>query len=264
MTDARLPLRSSLLGLLAVLALACRPASSEEIRVAVAANFLKTLQQLAPAFEQRDGDHLAISAASSGQLYAQIEQGAPFDVFLSADSERPKRLESEGLAVAGSRFTYATGTLVLWSPRAGIVDPNGQVLRSDRLHVLAIADPKSAPYGAAAQQVLTAMKLWDSLNAEHRIAVAQDINQAWQFAASGNADMAFIARSQLQAADSAAAGAAGSSWEPPASLYSEIRQDCVVLTGSARIPAAQSFTRWLRSDPQALALIRAAGYRVEE
>jgi molybdate transport system substrate-binding protein len=242
--------------------LASWPALADELNVAVAANFLKTLQQLAPLFEQSSGHHLAISAASSGQLYTQIKQGAPFDVFLSADSARPKLLESEGLAVPGSRFTYAIGTLVLWSPRPGVVDARGDALRSAQLHMLAIADPNSAPYGAAAQQVLIAMNLWDRLNAEHRIAIAADINQAWQFAATGNADMAFVAKSQLVGAEPSAGGGAGSQWEPPTSQYSEIQQDGLVLAHSARLPVAQSFAHWLHTDRQALAMIRAAGYRL--
>jgi molybdate transport system substrate-binding protein len=240
------------------------PALGDELNVAVAANFLKTLQQLAPMFEQSSGHHLVISAASSGQLYAQIKQGAPFDVFLSADSERPKLLESEGLAVSGSRFTYAIGTLVLWSPRAGVVDAKGEALRSAQLHMLAIADPKSAPYGAAAQQVLIAMNLWDRLNIEHRIVVAQDINQAWQFAATGNADMAFVAKSQLVGAEPSADGGVGSQWEPPPSQYSEIQQDGVVLAHSGRLPVAQLFAHWLHTEPRALAVIRSAGYRLSE
>jgi molybdate transport system substrate-binding protein len=244
--------------------LSWRTVSADELNVAVAANFLGTLQQLAPKFEQASGHHVVISSASSGQLYAQIKQGAPFDVFLSADSDRPKQLESEGLGVAGSRFTYAIGTLVLWSPREAVVDADCKVLRSAQLHMLAIADPKNAPYGAAAQQVLTAMGLWDSLNSEHHIAVAQDINQSYQFAASGNAEMAFIAKSQLATPNPLNHGAAGSSCEPPSSQYTEIAQDGVVLTHAAHAAAAQAFTHWLASDRQALAAIRTAGYRIRE
>jgi molybdate transport system substrate-binding protein len=240
------------------------PAAAEELNVAVAANFLGTLQALAPRFEQSTGNHLQITSASSGQLYAQIVQDAPFDVFLSADSDRPQKLEAEGLVVPGSRFTYAIGTLVLWSPRAGVVDADGRLLRSTELHLLAIAEPKNAPYGAAAQQVLTAMGLWDSLNREHRIAVAQDINQAWQFAASGNADAAFVAKSQVSGASPLKSGDAGSLWAPPQSQYNEITQDGVILAHSSKQPTAQAFMHWLRTDRQAIGIIRAAGYRVRE
>jgi molybdate transport system substrate-binding protein len=244
--------------------LLCLPAAADELNVAVAANFLSTLQQLAPKFQQASGHTLAISAGSSGQLYAQIKQGAPFDVFLSADAERPKQLESEGLGVAGTRGTYAIGTLVLWSPRPGVVDGDGKVLQSAQVRLIAIADPKNAPYGLAAQQVLTARGVWDAFNADHRIAMAQNINQAWQFAATGNADVAFIAKSQLAAPGPDAKPITGSSWEPPQSLYSEIDQDGVVLTHSSKRAAADSFMHWLRSDQQAIALITAAGYRVRE
>jgi molybdate transport system substrate-binding protein len=238
-----------------LLLLACLPAAAEELNVAVAANFLGTLQQLAPKFEQASGHHLVISSGSSGQLYAQIKQGAPFDVFLSADADRPKLLESEGLGVAGSRFTYAIGTLVLWSPRPGYVDAAGKVLQNGHVRLLAIADPKNAPYGAAAQQVLTALGVWDDFNRDHKIAMAENINQAWQFAATGNAELAFIARSQINAE--------GSWWEPPQSQYAEIDQDGVVLTHSGKRAAAEAFMRWLRGDSQAIALITAAGYRVK-
>jgi molybdate transport system substrate-binding protein len=243
--------------LLSLLLLVWLPARADEINVAVAANFLGTLQQLAPGFEQASGHRLVLSAGSSGQLYAQIQQGAPFDVFLSADSERPRLLETQGLGVAGSRFTYAVGTLVLWSPRASVVDARGNILRSSDFKLLAIANPDSAPYGAAAKQVLLAMGIWDQINRDRRIAMGQDINQAWQFAVSGNADLAFIAKSQLK-------DASGSSWEPPQSQYSEIDQDCVILARSSKQSSARVFTGWLRTDSQAVALIAAAGYRVKE
>jgi molybdate transport system substrate-binding protein len=252
------------LGLACCCLLAWHTARADDVTVAVAANFLGTLQQLAPQYEQASGHHLVISSASSGQLYGQIKQGAPFDVFLSADSDRPKLLESDGLGVAGSRFTYAVGTLVLWSPRAGAVDADCKVLRSPQLHMLAIADPKNAPYGAAAQQVLTAMGLWDPLNAAHHIAIAQDINQSFQFAASGNAEMAFIAKSQLTTPNPLNQGSPGSTCEPPASQYAQIAQDGIVLSHSTHQAAAQAFTHWLASDDKALKAIRTAGYRVRE
>jgi molybdate transport system substrate-binding protein len=254
--------RRTLLSLL--LLLVWLPAGADEINIAVAANFLGTLQRLAPEFEQASGHHLVLSAGSSGQLYAQIKQGAPFDVFLSADSERPRLLETEGLSVAGSRFTYAIGTLVLWSPRVGVVDEGGKILHSLNFKMLAIANPDAAPYGAAAKQVLTAMGIWDQINRDGKIAQGQDINQAWQFAASGNADMAFIAKSQLNAVNAQNNGASGSSWEPPRSQYGEIDQDCIILASSTRQSAAQAFTRWLRTDRQAVGIVAAAGYRVRE
>lgn len=245
---------------IAALFIAALPASAEEINVAVAANFLGTLQKLAPKFEQASGQHLLLSSGSSGQFYAQIHEGAPFDVLLSADSERPKQLEAEGLAVAGSRFTYAIGTLVLWSPRAGVVDRDGQVLRSGGYRMIGIAEPRNAPYGAAAQQVLEAMGLWQQLNHDGKLAIGENINQAWQFAATGNADMAFVALSQV----SSDGVITGSYWLPPQSLYLPLEQDAVMLTRSGKRAAAEAFLNWLRKDPAAIATIKAAGYDVKE
>jgi molybdate transport system substrate-binding protein len=250
--------------LLAIALLIALPVSADQINIAVAANFLGTLQQLAAQFQQATGHELVISSASSGQLYTQIKQGAPFDVFLSADSERPQQLESEGLGVAGSRITYAIGTLVLWSPQPDVVDAGGKVLQSGHIRMLAVADPKNAPYGAAAQQVLTALGLWEPLNQEHKIAMAENINQAWQFAATGNAELAFIAKSQLHAPTAATGTAAGSSWEPPQSMYGEIDQDGIVLTRTQKRAVAEAFMQWLHHDARATATIIAAGYRIRE
>lgn len=251
--------RPFITGVLAVLTLfAALPARADEINVAVAANFLGTLQKLAPAFEQATGHELVLSSGSSGQFYTQIRQGAPFDVFLSADSERPRRLEAEGLAAAGSRFTYATGTLVLWSPKSGLIDNEGKVLGTGNFRFLGMADPRTAPYGAAARQVLEHLGLWDKLNREKKIVRGESINQAWQFAASGNAELAFVALSQVIAADGSVRG---SYWSPPQSMYSRIDQDGVILARTTRKAAAAAFMEWLHNDPVALAAIRAAGYR---
>jgi molybdate transport system substrate-binding protein len=251
---------SALAAWMALAALWAPPVWAEELNVAVAANFYGTLQQLAPKFEQASGHRLLLSSGASGQFYTQIREGAPFDVLLSADSDRPKQLEAEGLAVAGSRFTYAVGTLVLWSPKAGVVDAEGKVLRSGRYRMLAIGDPRNAPYGAAAQQVLTAMGLWDQLNRDKRLAVGENITQAWQFAATGNADMAFVALSQV----SVDHVISGSYWLPPQALYAPINQDAVILARTGKRATAEAFTKWLREDPQAIATIKAAGYHVRE
>jgi molybdate transport system substrate-binding protein len=233
-------------------------AAAADLHVAVAANFSGPLQQLAPLYERGSGHHLLISAGSSGQLATQIRQGAPFDVFLSADVEKPEQLEREGLTVAGSRCIYAIGTLVLWSPQAGLVDQSGEVLASQRFHLLGIANPQTAPYGSAAQQVLQHLKLWDTLNTDHRIVTGENITQTWQFAASGGADLAFVALSQVIGTNG---HIEGSSWLPPQSLYSPIEQGAVALAASQQSPAAQSFLHWLRNDPEALDVIHAAGYR---
>ncbi len=263
-TQHRMRLGTRRLAVLCLLAmvsgLSWPAARAEELNVAVAANFFGTLQKLAPKFEQSSVNKLLLSSGSSGQFYTQIQQGAPFDVLLSADSDRPQKLEAEGLGVAGSRFTYAIGTLVLWSPKAGVVDRDGKVLRSGAYRMLGIADSHNAPYGAAAQQVLTALGLWDQLNQDKKLAVGENINQAWQFAATGNVDMAFVALSQVSDGNAIS----GSYWLPPQALYTPLTQDAVILTRSSKRALAETFLKWLRQDTQAIAAIRAAGYHVPE
>jgi molybdate transport system substrate-binding protein len=234
------------------------PVQAAELHVAVAANFSGPLQKLAPLFQQASGHQLVISAGSSGQLYTQIKQGAPFDVFLSADTDKPQQLEKEGLAVPGSQFTYAVGSLVLWSSKPGVVDADGKVLQSQRYHLISIANPQTAPYGTAAQQVLTKLGLWDTLNQEHRIVTGENITQTWQFAASGNVDLSFVALSQVLGADG---NIAGSSWLVPQSLYDPIEQAGAIVAATKEKAAAEAFMTWLHTDPVALAAIRSAGYR---
>jgi molybdate transport system substrate-binding protein len=234
------------------------PALSAELHLAVAANFSAPLQRLAPMFEQASGNKLVISAGASGQLYTQIKQGAPFDVFLSADTDKPRQLESEGLAVPGSRFIYAVGTLVLWSPKPDLVDDDGKILKTMSYHFIGVANPQTAPYGTAAQQVLTQLGLWDRLNQEHRIVIGENITQAWQFAATGNADLAFVALSQVLGEGDAISG---SSWRVPQSMYEPIEQGAVIIASTHEKAAATAFATWLRTDPAVLAAIRAAGYR---
>jgi molybdate transport system substrate-binding protein len=215
------------------------------------------LQKLAPQFERASTHKLVLSSGSSGQLYAQIVQGAPFDVLLSADAEKPKMLESAGLAVPGSRFTYAVGTLVLWSPKAGLIDRGGQILQARSYRFVGVADPDNAPYGAAAREVLRTLGLWDQLTQEHKLVTGENITQAWQFAASGNVDMAFVALSQVLLSDGSISG---SSWLPPQSMYTRIDQDAVVLALGSHRAAAEAFASWLHHDPLALAAIQSAGY----
>jgi len=255
--SARLPSAARIL--LLALALAA-PAGAEQLNVAVAANFFGTLQKLAPKFQQASGIELLLSSGASGQFYTQIREGAPFDLLLSADADRPKQLVADGLAIPGSRFTYAIGTLVLWSPKADLVDRDGKVLRDGAYRMLGIAEPRNAPYGAAAQQVLASLGLWDKLNQDKKLAVGENITQAWQFAATGNVDMAFVALSQV----SSDGVIAGSYWLPPQSLYAPLDQDAVILMRTGKQAAAEAFMNWLRKDPQAIATIRAAGYDVRE
>lgn len=231
-----------------------------EIRVAVAANFHATLQALAPAFTAATGHTLRISTGASGALYTQIEQGAPFDVFLSADRQRPQLLEQSGRVRVGSRVTYAYGVLVLWSAQAGFVDEAGAVLRSDALRHLAIAEPRLAPYGAAAEDVLRHLGVWEELVRERRIVKGQSIAQTLSLIDSGAAELGFIAASQLQAMG----GARGSFWYPPAGWHAPLAQDAVVLNNARDPHAAQQLLDWLRHDEHARAQIGAAGYRVED
>ncbi len=239
-------------------AVAAPRAMAAQLHVAVAANFLGTLQKLAERYRRVSGDTLSLSSGSTGQLYAQIRQGAPFDLFFSADTQRPQLLDSQGLAVAGSRFTYAVGTLVLWSPRPGVVDRRGQIIRRGAFHFIAMANPRNAPYGAAAQQVLTALGQWEPLNQEKKLVIGADITQTWQFAASGNADMAFVALSQVTGPGGRISG---SYWLPPRSDYQPIAQDALILARTTQPAAAQAFEHWLRTSSAAAQIIREAGYR---
>ena len=232
-------------------------ARADELRVLAGGSLRSLLTELAPQFERASAHKLVLSSGSSGQLYAQIVQGAPFDLLLSADAEKPKLLESAGLAVPGGRITYAVGTLVLWSPKAGLVDQAGQILQSGSYRFIGVADPANAPYGAAAREVLRSLGLWDRLVQEHKLVTGENITQAWQFAASGNVDMAFVALAQVLTSDGSISG---SSWLPPQSMYTRIDQDAVVLVHASHRAAAEAFASWLQHDPLALATIQAAGY----
>lgn len=241
---------------IAALLLTCQltAAHAAEALVAVAANFVTPLQAIAASFEKDTGHKLRLSSGSSGKLYAQIRHGAPFDVFLSADSEIPARLEAEGLAVPGSRFTYATGTLVLWSPRPDFVDTQGNVLNGDGFTRLAIASPKLAPYGAAAIETLTQLKLRARL--EPRFVQGESIAQTYQFVMSGNAELGFVALSQVMKDGRLTAGSA---WIVPAHHHAPIRQDAVLLGRGAQNPAAHALMDYLKQ-PRIKALIRGYGY----
>jgi molybdate transport system substrate-binding protein len=229
------------------------PAKAAEVSVAVAANFTAPLDRLGAAFEKVSGHHLLISSGSSGKLYVQITTGAPFEVLLSADAERPMRLEKEGAAVAGTRFTYALGKLVLWSSDPGLVDPAGAVLAGSRFRHLAIPNPELAPYGAAARQVLQGLDLWQKL--APRLVQGEDIGQTYQFVATGSAELGFVALSQVRAAGKPQ----GSLWLVPADRYRPIEQQAVLLTRGKDNPAARAFLDFLRSAP-ARTLIQDFGY----
>jgi molybdate transport system substrate-binding protein len=220
-----------------------------EVRVAVASNFAPVLEKLEPLFESQSGHVLTIVAGATGNHYAQIVNGAPFDVFLAADAERPRMLEDEGKAVAGTSFTYALGKLVLWSAEPGAVDAEGKVLDTEFVH-LAIANPRLAPYGTAAQEVLTRLGVWEKV--QGKIVQGDNIAQTLQFVQSGNAEFGFIALSQLLDIGSET----GSHWEVPAGLYSPIVQQGVLLKDT---PAARAFIEFLAQDASQ-DFIRMAGY----
>ena len=226
-----------------------------ELRVAVAANFAATLQRIASAFTDTTGHHVIIASASTGKHYAQIRNGAAFDVFLAADVERPRRLEEEGLGISGSRFDYAVGQLVLWAPGAGRLDDPRAWLAANDLTRLAIANPRLAPYGMAAREVLEAWGLWEPLQA--RLVRGENIAQAFQFVATGNAPAGLVALSQVLVFDDAVP----STYRLiPSELHAPIRQQGLLLR---RSPAAEAFVDFLRSAAAGSA-IRTAGYALPE
>jgi molybdate transport system substrate-binding protein len=229
-------------------------ACAGEVTAAVAANFTAPMQQIAALFEKDSGHKVKLSFGSSGKFTAQIKQGAPFDVFLAADEKNPMLLEKEGLAVEGSRFVYALGKLVLWSAKPGFVDDKGAVLGKGDFNKLAYADPKLAPYGMAAKETLDALGLWSKV--ESKMVTGESIAQTYQFAATGNAEMAFVALSQITKDGKVTEG---SWWVIPADKYNPIKQCAVQLTAAKDPVAAKAFLAYLKSD-KAEAIIRSFGY----
>lgn len=231
-------------------------AHAETTLVAVAANFNQPMTEIAEAFEKTTGHSAKLSFGSSGKFVAQFESGAPFEVFLSADNEKPLKLEQAGLTVPGSRFTYAIGKLVLWSATPGLVDDRGQILDKGGFRHLALADPKLAPYGAAAIEV---MKNKDVLEKLRPLFVqGENIAQTHQFVSTGNAELGFVALSQVIENGKIASG---SGWIVPDDLHSPILQDAVLLKTGAENPAASALLQFLKS-PEALAIIRKYGYGI--
>ncbi|WP_137173385.1 molybdate ABC transporter substrate-binding protein [Massilia sp. HP4] len=231
-------------------------AHAGEVQVAVAANFAGPMEKLAAGFERDTGHKAIVASGATGKFYAQIRNGAPFEVMLSADDDTPARLEKEGHVVAGSRFTYATGRLVLWSARDGVVDAGGNVLRTGSYRHLSIANPKTAPYGAAAVATLQKLGLYQTV--QPRIVQGENIAQAWQFASTGNAELGFVAQAQVWRDGKFTSG---SGWIVPATMHDPIRQDAALLSKGAKNPAAQALLQYLRTD-KAKALIRSFGYEV--
>ena len=223
--------------------------------IAVATNFAPVAAALAPGFAAATGHQVTITAGSTGKLYAQIAQSAPFDALLSTDTTTPDRLETEGLAVPGTRFTYATGALVFWSAETSRIGPDGPAaLADDSLRFIAIANPDLAPYGLAAKETLQALDLWDAL--QPKIVMGQNIGAAFALTSTGAAEVGFVALSAV-----IDPGVGGSSWVVPQDLYPPIHQDAVLLTHGAANPAAIAFLDYLGS-VEAQALIVASGYTV--
>lgn len=241
--------------LLASLICAAFGARADEVSVAVAANFTAPMKQIAVDFEKDTGHKLVAAYGATGKFYAQIKNGAPFEVLLSADDETPTKLVKENAAVAGSQFTYAIGTLVLWSAKPAIVDSKGQVLKNGGFDHLALANPKLAPYGTAAVQAMQALGVYDSL--APKFVMGENISQTHQFVSTGNALLGFVALSQVLVDGKIE----GSSWVVPAKLYSPIRQDAVILNKGKGKPAVDALIKYLTSD-KAKAVVKAFGYQL--
>ncbi len=224
------------------------------MQVAVASNFTAPMQVIAADFERATGHKAQLAYGATGKFYAQIKNGAPFDVLLAADDETPARLEKEGLVVPGSRFTYAIGRLALWSAKPGVVDARGEVLKQGTFKHLAIANPRLAPYGAAAVETLNGLGLLAAL--QPRFVQGENIAQTFQFVATGNAELGFVALSQIAAGGKPKSGSA---WIVPSSLHRPIRQDAVVLGRGKDNPAALALMKYLKQD-KARAIISAYGY----
>ncbi len=229
-------------------------ASADEVQVAVAANFTAPMKTIAADFEKATGHKAALSFGATGKFYAQIKNGAPFDILLAADDATPAKLEKENLGVAGSRFTYAIGKLVLWSAKPGFVDDQGEVLRKGGFGHIALANPKLAPYGAAAVEVMTKLGLMSAL--EPKFVQGENIAQTYQFVSTGNAELGFVALSQVYEGGKLKSG---SGWIVPSAMHSPIRQDAVLLSRAKGNLAAEALLKYLKSD-KARAVIKAYGY----
>lgn len=251
-------MRNFLIGWLLIVCLMAANAQAEQISVAVASNFNVAMREIVQRFEQETGHQVVLSFASSGKIFAQIQHGAPFNVFFSADQVIPTKLVDLGLAVAGSQFTYAVGSLVLWSKDSTLIDEEAKALRELQFNRLAIANPKLAPYGAAAVDVLANLQLVEQTRP--RWVRGENINQTFQFVMSGNADMGFIALSQVMKNNRIEMGSA---WIIPSNLYQPIRQDAVLLKNGSNSPAAKALLQFMKSE-SALEIIRSFGYRTAE
>jgi molybdate transport system substrate-binding protein len=252
-TSLRVTLKSLAI---AAVAFSVSNAFADEVQVAVAANFTAPIQAIAKDFEKDTGHKLVASFGATGQFYTQIKNGAPFEVFLAADDTTPAKLESENEIVKGSRFTYAVGTLALWSAKDGYVDDKGQVLKDNKYEHLSIANPKAAPYGLAATQVLDKLGLTEAT--QPKIVEGQSIAQAFQFVQTGNAELGFVALSQVYKDGKLTSGSA---WIVPANLHEPIKQDAVILNKGKDNAAAKALMDYLKG-PKAAAIIKSYGYQL--
>ena len=250
-TPFKLALITRVVAALGFLLLAQGPAFAAEVTVAVAANFTAPAKEIAEKFKAATGYSVDLSFGATGQLYTQITQGAPFDILLSADSARAQKAEKEGWGVAGTRFTYAIGKLVLYSTDAALVDKDGAILKQGRFNHLAIANPTAAPYGAAAIETMKAMDVYKAI--EPKIVTGENINQTFQFVTTGNAELGFVALSQVIDETK------GSRWMVPDNLYSQILQDAILLKQGEQNTFAKAFFAYLKG-PEAQKIITRYGY----
>ena len=240
---------------LLVLSLLLHTAHADDINVAVASNFTAPMKEIASLFEHASGHKVRLSFGASGKFYAQIKHGAPFHLFFSADQQKPAQLEREELIIPGSRFTYAVGQLALWSAQEGFIKANPDRLLALQFNKLAIANPKLAPYGVAAIDVLEHLALID--RTKSRWVHGENIAQTYQFVSTGNADLGFVALSQIMKEGRLKAG---SSWIIPEALYTPIKQDAVLLRSGEHSPAAQALLRFMKTE-QAEAIMQSYGYK---
>lgn len=246
--------KSSILAIL--LAAYATTLRAEEAVLAVAANFSAPMQQIATLFQKDTGHTIKLSFGATGAIYAQIKNGAPFDVFLSADQSTAQKLALEGMAVPNSRFTYATGQLALWSKQKDLVDDKGQILKSNSIQRIAVANPKLAPYGAAALETITRLGLLNEL--QPKLVQGDNISQTYQFVLTQNAPIGFVALSQIYAND---AITSGSAWIVPSHLYKPIAQDAILLRRGSDNAAAKALMLYLKGD-KVRQIIKSYGYLV--
>lgn len=239
----------------AILFCAPQGVGAAEVQVAVTANFTAPMQKIAAEFEKDTGHKAALAFGTVGKFFAQMKAGAPFEVLVSADRETPDALVKEGLAVGEARFTYAVGKLALWSATPDAVDGKGEILRTGSFRHLALANPKLAVYGAAGQAAMKKLGVWDAI--EPKLVTGENIAQAYQFVASGNAELGFVAYSQIIGPDGKVAK--GSVWMVPSDLYPQLAQDVILLAPGKDSAAAKALVDYLRS-AKARAVILSYGY----